>query len=140
MNASAGRAARVSPLLAEALALALRAAQLTAGDVDPTVGAALVFAGYDRDWRLLEAPNASPQADTIASQGRRPAPSLSVRMQGGWQTVAFDRDSRTVRIPAGVSLDLGATAKAWAADRAVFAAARCGRLRRARRGSAATSR
>jgi FAD:protein FMN transferase len=126
VNARAGRAARVSPLLAEALALALRAAELTAGDVDPTVGAALVFAGYDRDWRLLEAPNARPQADTIASHGRRPAPSLGVRVQGGWQTVAFDRDSRTVRIPAGVSLDLGATAKAWAADRAVFAAARAG--------------
>ncbi len=126
VNASAGRAALVSPLLADALALALRAAELTAGDVDPTVGAALVFAGYDRDWRLLEAPNASPQADTITSSGRRPAPSLSVRTQGGWQTVAFNRDSRTVRIPAGVSLDLGATAKAWAADRAVVAAARAG--------------
>ncbi len=38
VNASAGRAVRVSPLFAEAMALALRAARLTDGDVDPTVG------------------------------------------------------------------------------------------------------
>ena len=31
----------VSPLLAEAIAVALRAARLTGGDVDPTVGAAM---------------------------------------------------------------------------------------------------
>ncbi len=36
--------------------LALRAAELTDGDVDPTVGQALELAGYDRDWRLLEPP------------------------------------------------------------------------------------
>ena len=35
----------VSPLLAEAVAVSLRAAQLTDGDVDPTVGAALADLG-----------------------------------------------------------------------------------------------
>ena len=44
---------RVSPLLAGALAVALRAARLTAGDVDPTVGGALSAAGYDRDFALV---------------------------------------------------------------------------------------
>src|SRR5690349_24375565 len=37
-----GRPAEVSPLLAEAIAVALRAARLTDGDVDPTVGAAKI--------------------------------------------------------------------------------------------------
>ncbi len=62
VNARAGgRPVPVAPLLIEALLVALRAAELTDGDVDPTVGAALVLAGYDRDWRLLEpAPDFRP--------------------------------------------------------------------------------
>jgi thiamine biosynthesis lipoprotein len=45
--------------------------------------------------------------------------------------VRFDRARRIVRVPAGLQLDLGATAKAWAADRGAQAAARaagCGAL------------
>ena len=68
VNASAGRAVHVSPLLADALALALRAAALTDGDVDPTVGSALVLAGYDRDWSLLE--HSRPEDSSL----REPAP------------------------------------------------------------------
>jgi FAD:protein FMN transferase len=40
----------------------------------------------------------------------------------GWQAIALDRAGATVKIPAGVKLDLGASAKAWAADRAAAAA------------------
>ena len=57
VNALAGGPpVRAAPLLIEALQVALRAAELTDGDVDPTVGAALVLAGYDRDWSLRGAP------------------------------------------------------------------------------------
>ena len=42
----------------------------------------------------------------------------------GWQAVVVDARERTVRVPAGVSLDLGASAKALAADRAAAAAVR----------------
>ncbi|HYM46817.1 MAG TPA: FAD:protein FMN transferase [Solirubrobacteraceae bacterium] len=126
VNAGGGRAVRVSPLLAEALALALRAAELTAGDVDPTVGTALVLAGYDRDWRLLDPPDARPASATARRGEPAPTPAVEVRIESGWRTVALDRDGRSVRVPAGVTLDLGATAKAWAADRAVRAAARTG--------------
>lgn len=55
VNAGAGGAPlQVTPLLIAALQVALRAAECSDGDVDPTVGTALVLAGYDRDWQLLE--------------------------------------------------------------------------------------
>jgi thiamine biosynthesis lipoprotein ApbE len=114
LNALSGRTVRVDPLLIEATELALRAAELTGGDVDPTVGAALELAGYDRDWRLLE-----PVEDSIARGCT--APRVLATARSGWQTVQLDRERTTLRIPLGVKLDLGATAKAWAADRAAQA-------------------
>jgi len=92
---------QVSPLLAEAIAVALRAAELTDGDVDPTVGAAMSALGYDRDF---------DHVDRI-----QPAAQLIVRTVPGWREVRLE--GRTLTMPAGVQLDLGATAKAWAADR-----------------------
>jgi thiamine biosynthesis lipoprotein len=41
----------------------------------------------------------------------------------GWRTITLDRAGGRVRLPRGVELDLGATAKALAADRAARAAA-----------------
>ena len=99
-----GGPAEVSPLLAEAIAVALRAARLTDGDVDPTVGAAMNAVGYDRDFSL------------VAREG--PAVKLTVRTIPGWRQVEFDEQARLLWLPPGVRLDLGATAKAWAADRA----------------------
>jgi thiamine biosynthesis lipoprotein len=93
----------VSPLLAEAIAVALRAARLTGGDVDPTVGAAMNAVGYDRDFSLVRRDG--------------PAVRLTVRTVPGWRQVELDEQTRLLRIPPGVQLDLGATAKAWAADR-----------------------
>jgi thiamine biosynthesis lipoprotein len=111
VNAHAGRKVRADPLLIEATEVALRAAELTAGDVDPTVGAALELAGYDRDWHLLERPRQDrPEAPR--------APRVIATVRAGWEAVELDRDRATLRVPVGVKLDLGATAKAWAADRA----------------------
>jgi thiamine biosynthesis lipoprotein len=118
VNARAGRPTRVGPLLMEALALALRAAELTGGDVDPTLGRALELAGYDRDWTLL-APARDP------SEAPRPL-TLTARVRSGWQKIHLDPESSTVRLPRGMRLDLGATAKAWAADRAAVAACAAG--------------
>jgi thiamine biosynthesis lipoprotein len=114
VNASGGRPTRVSTLLCEAIELALRAAALTDGAVDPTVGTALVLAGYDRDWRLLEAPAGEPAHP----------PTVTARVMPGWRAVSLQRG--IVTLPAGVSLDLGATAKAWAADRCATVAAASG--------------
>jgi thiamine biosynthesis lipoprotein len=124
LNALAGgRAVRVAPLLIEALEVALRAARLTSGAVDPTVGGALALAGYDRDWRLLE----PAPADTATGTRHPRVMVVRARRRGGWETVDLDSASSTVGIPRGVALDLGATAKAWAADRGARAAhAACG--------------
>ncbi len=115
VNASDGRPTPVSPLLIEALVLALRAARLTAGDVDPTVGRALLLAGYDRDWRLLEPPAQSDSLDTATVSAH------TVSAHTRWRAIELDPNGGRVRIPPGVRLDLGATAKAWAADRAARA-------------------
>lgn len=121
VNALEGRPAHVSGLLLEAVELALRAAELTDGNVDPTIGRALELAGYDRDWRLLRPPSTpSPAA------GGQAYPRVRARVHSGWQTVTVDSCAASVRVPRGIHLDLGATAKAWAADRAATAAAAAG--------------
>ena len=153
VNAHAGgRPVPVAPLLVEALQVALRAAELTDGDVDPTVGAALVLAGYDRDFSLMQQRAGAKRSagrggialrgpararrGVGAADGGAPAhtpapPTLIARRLSGHRTVELDAARSTVRVPSGILLDLGATAKAWAADRgarAVWAAARCGVL------------
>ncbi|MBV9410499.1 MAG: FAD:protein FMN transferase [Acidimicrobiia bacterium] len=100
LNAAAGRPARASELLREAIEVALRAAALTDGDVDPTVGEAVRVLGYDRDFGSISATGAA-----MVRLARVP----------GWRCVSLEDDG-TVILPSGVQLDLGATAKAWAAD------------------------
>jgi thiamine biosynthesis lipoprotein len=113
VNAGAGRFVPVSRLLIEAVQVALRAAELTDGDVDPAVGNALVLAGYDRDWALLEQPIEGSE------QARQPV--IRARVRPGWRAIELDSERVAIRVPTGVRLDLGATAKAWAADRAAAA-------------------
>ena len=67
----------VSPLLAQALATALRAAELTDGAVDPTVGAAVRNAGYSVDFDAVPADGA-PLTLTVSPGARMAAdPPLS---------------------------------------------------------------
>ncbi len=73
---------------------------------------------------------ASAETGTDWEDTRSP-PTLIARRLSGHRTVLLDATFSTVRIPSGIMLDLGATAKAWAADRgarAVWEAARCGVL------------
>ncbi|HEY1670397.1 MAG TPA: FAD:protein FMN transferase [Trebonia sp.] len=102
----------VSPLLAEAVAVSLRAAQLTDGDVDPTVGGALAELGYDRDFAELTRPEQTEAA------GGHDTGRVGVRVIPGWRSVRVDVTRQRLTVPAGVQLDLGATVKGWAADRA----------------------
>lgn len=108
LNEAGGRPTQVSPLFAELLTVALEAASDTEGVVDPTLGVALREVGYDRTFREID------------REG--PPIRVTLRRQAEWQMIEFDVDSGTVRLPEWVELDLGATAKAHAADRAAAAA------------------
>jgi len=108
VNREPGRQFHVSALLARALAAGLRGARLTGGAVDPTVGSAVRLAGYDRDF-------ADIPADTSPIQ-------LAVSHVPGWRAILFDERARTVSVPRGVEIDLGATAKALASDLGAAAA------------------
>jgi FAD:protein FMN transferase len=122
VNAAAGAAVRVGPVLLEAVTAALRAARVTGGDVDPTVGRALISLGYDRDFAALS----GGEGGAVTPSRARPLASVP-----GWRAVTVDPERSTIRVAGGVSLDLGATAKALAADRAAAeasAAAGCGVL------------
>jgi thiamine biosynthesis lipoprotein len=157
LHEQAGRQVRIGELLAQALGAALRAARLTGGLVDPTVGAAVRALGYDRDFALLTGGEAqrdgagvedgpglaqlgAVMADPPAGTGRSqacPGELVGLAASGvvpgsapqtgfgaeavpapGWHRVLFDPALRLVVLPRGIQLDLGATAKALAADRA----------------------
>lgn len=109
-NASASAWFTVSPLFLEALDVALRGARVTGGLVDPTVGTALRVLGYDRDFGRLDLTG--------------PPLRVAVQRVAGWHTIEIDRPRSAVRIPQGVELDFGATAKALCADRAARAIGR----------------
>jgi thiamine biosynthesis lipoprotein len=119
LNAAGGAQVVVSPVFADLLSAALRAARLTGGDVDPTCGAALAALGYDRDFADL--PGAGPAGpsgdDSSVSPAGAARPFGAVSPVPGWRCVQFDQRSRRVTLTRGAQLDLGATAKAWAADR-----------------------
>jgi FAD:protein FMN transferase len=99
----------VSPLFVEALDVALRGARLTEGRVDPTIGSALRVLGYDRDFASVE-----PMGPPLQ---------VAVQHVAGWPAIEIDRARSAVRVPRGVALDFGATAKALCADRAADAIA-----------------
>ena len=105
-RAGAGEA-RLSPLLEAALVAAFEAAEMTGGLVDPTVGRAVTDAGYTVSF------------GDLAPDG--PALQVVVEAVPGWRCLGYDPDRHSVRVPTGVSLDLGASGKAWAADRAAAA-------------------
>ncbi len=102
VNARAGHTVEVDPVLVAAVRVAIAAAHESDGLVDPCLGAQLVALGYDADLGVVQ---------QRPDQPWRPLPHHPV---GAWRDVVVDDE--TVRVPHGVSLDLGATAKAWAAD------------------------
>jgi thiamine biosynthesis lipoprotein ApbE len=108
INADSGRWRTISPLLADAIAAALRAAEITDGRVDPTVGRAMRAVGYDADFE----------------QVRTRTDPISIRLEPipGWQAIKFDRRSRTLGVARGVEIDLGSIGKALASDMAATAA------------------
>ncbi len=96
-------AMRVGPELLEVTALSLEARERTGGRFDPTVHDALVAAGYDRTFALLEGGHAPPTRGPAQCAG----------------AVAVDIAASTVALEDGFRLDFGGIAKGWAVDRAL---------------------
>lgn len=103
VNASTARGMLVSRLFAATLEQALGAAAATGGLVDPTLGAALVAAGYDRDFPLLSDASIRSAAPTAERHG--------------WRAVALE--GRLLTRPRGLVLDLNGVVKGLAVDDAV---------------------
>jgi thiamine biosynthesis lipoprotein len=104
LNAAAGSRLWCGRRLLDALDAALQARAETEGLYEPAILDAVVAAGYDRSFELLEAH--APQ---------RP---VGWRRGGG---VELDRDAGTARLAPGAAVDLGGIGKGFAAERALDA-------------------
>jgi thiamine biosynthesis lipoprotein len=101
VNHAAGRPVRVSASFAAMLELALAAARDTGGLVDPTLGAALVAAGYNADF------------DSLVDESDAP-PAIAL---GNWRSVRLF--GRYVLAPCGTMLDLNGVVKGQTVDNAL---------------------
>ncbi|HXR12167.1 MAG TPA: FAD:protein FMN transferase [Gaiellaceae bacterium] len=108
LAANGGRWMPASPLLREALRAGIHAAAATGGAVDPTIGASMRALGWDADFRIVVSRRGPARVKAVPA--------------AGWRRIEVDAEHRRVRVPAGVEIDLGATAKALAADRTARAA------------------
>jgi FAD:protein FMN transferase len=106
LNRSAGDPFPAGPLLVEALEVALRAAKITEGDVDPTIGRAMTGLGWDCDFSVLVSRDERERFQVVPA--------------AGWRSIVVT--DGVIEMPAGAEIDLGATAKALAADRSAHAA------------------
>ncbi len=111
LNADPRETVPISGTLAAALRAALEAAELTGGLVDPTLLGELERAGYATSRRGVE-PADLREALHVAPR-RRPA-----RPHGGARWRAIELREGSVRRPPGLRLDLGGSAKGYAADSA----------------------
>ncbi|GAB94863.1 thiamine biosynthesis lipoprotein [Kineosphaera limosa] len=121
---------QVSPLLLDQLLAARRAFVLSGGIVDATVGAAVIANGYDADLEVVRSRSA-PWPATVGASSRSANGALGSRVANlgatgpgatgpaaipGWDRIELDEATRRVTVPRGTVIDLGATAKAHAAD------------------------
>jgi thiamine biosynthesis lipoprotein len=111
LNARAGEDVAASAVLLRAVEAALWAARASDGLVDPTVLEALERAGYagSRDGQPP-----APLADALAAAPARRA--AAPRPSSRWREIALVPSRGMIRLPAGVRLDLGGSAKGLAAD------------------------
>lgn len=106
VNSRAGAMVPVSRLLVDLVDVSLVAASMSGGAVDPTVGAAVIAAGYNDDIERV--------------RRRFPQPAEDPKPIAGWQQVQLNRKLALLGVPKDSALDLGAIAKAWTADRAAL--------------------
>ncbi len=109
LNATAGSWQPVSPLLFDALAQGVRAAEASDGLFDPTLLALIEALGYDRDFSAIRHREAQTEMRSLWVGADRVT-------AGGWRAIELDAARSRVRLPFGARLDLGGIAKGWAAD------------------------
>lgn len=97
-----GGGSHVHPVLFAAMRVAMHAAEESDGLVVPTLGASMIAIGYDRSFAGVR---------TTSEEQVSP-----VRPAGSWRDIVLDERTQSIGLPRGIKLDLGATAKAWAAD------------------------
>lgn len=107
LAAGGGQWMPASRLLRQALHAGVAAAEATCGAVDPTVGSAMRALGWDADFQVVVSRQEPARIELVPA--------------AGWQRIEIDDAKGRVRVPAGVEIDLGAIAKAFAADRAAVA-------------------
>ena len=105
-NARAGHTVEIGPVLGQAVKVAIDAAASTGGLVSHTMGTALARAGYDRTFELVKLRSGWTIRDG------------AIATVDSWRDIQLDLAAGTLCVPRGVELDLGATAKPLAADRA----------------------
>ena len=100
-NTRAGRPTAIPLILVDLVAAALAAAAHTDGALDPSIGQDMHAIGYDRDIADVQ-PDGPPVLPRLRSRT--------------WRDVRLDRQVGLLTVPVGTALDLGATAKSYAAD------------------------
>jgi thiamine biosynthesis lipoprotein len=105
LNQAAGEPFAVSDVLWDALQAALEASRFSGGLVTPTMAPWLEAAGYDRSFEAI--------LDLGTASATVLAPPVRARTE-----ILLDAKHRRVTLAEGCRLDLGGTAKGWAADRA----------------------
>ena len=119
LNANQAEVFQVSPILLDAMEVALLAAEATGGLYDPTVLDVLEKAGYDRSFERIDQP--APLTETAvpkrAAESPHPAPAQYHR-SFTFRSVSLNRAMREIYKPCGLRLDLGGMGKGWTVDRA----------------------
>jgi thiamine biosynthesis lipoprotein len=110
LNAAGGAPVVVSPETLELIEHAVSGWRATGGLYDPTILAALEAAGYDRSFDTMDRIGSEPGHERAAAD---PAPKAPAP---GCADITLDRLVRAVRLPPGVTLDLGGIGKGYAAD------------------------
>jgi thiamine biosynthesis lipoprotein len=108
LNARAGTAVEVSPLLWDVLTTALEAAHATDGRYDPTLQRQMLWIGYDRTFADIDR----------AGRGTE-RPHAPARPGGDWRRIQLDQAQRRLTLPEGAGLDFGGIAKGMAVDAAL---------------------
>jgi thiamine biosynthesis lipoprotein len=113
LNGHGGEWVRVSETLLQGIQAAVYAARLSDGLVDPTLLRGLQRAGYAGSRvGIAPAPLATALARAPARVAAAPHPAAS------WKRIQIDENRPAVRLPRGVRLDLGGSAKGMAVDMA----------------------